>query len=188
MNLPHDNPLISELSGNAVLLSQIKDIRLLFQEDDEENPEKWERIWLEDEREEVRADTRNRRAAVAERLEQESGQKLRSAGQFEPGDMVMLRDLNVAKQKGMKFDYRWTGPFMVHARTRGGSYVLRHIHDQETRLLYAHHHCDDLKLWSVRPLHLRYPTGADYPATQVELPTNMRQYRKGLISSLKGKV
>ncbi|KAI5776126.1 hypothetical protein EDC01DRAFT_637063 [Geopyxis carbonaria] len=182
MNLPDDNPLLDELRGNAALMARIEGIRDLFQLDGDDHPEQWERVWLDDEREEIWAETRIRRNVMAERLISQA--KIRSGGAFEPGDLVMLRDINVAKNKGMKLDYRWTGPFMIHVRTKGDSYVLRHMHD-DSHLLYGHHHRDDLKLWTARPPELQYGPKDWF---EPELPHNMRQYRKGLVTTLKGKV
>ncbi|KAI5803006.1 hypothetical protein EDC01DRAFT_627817 [Geopyxis carbonaria] len=184
MNLPHDNPILDELSGNAALLTQVEEIRKLFLED--ANPEAWETTWLEDEREKVRDEARERRQVMADRISGRSRQGLRLPGPFKAGDLVMLRDLNVAKDKGMKFAYRWTGPFVVHKRTESGvSYVLKHIHDTEDRMLYGHHHRDDLKLWSARPSHLSPP---EHIRLKVELPRGMRQYRRRMVAALKGKV
>ncbi|KAI5791122.1 hypothetical protein EDC01DRAFT_630597 [Geopyxis carbonaria] len=165
-------------------MAQLDGIRGLFRDDGEVDDGMWQRTWLEDEREEIRSEARERRRIAAERIERESAKRLVAAGRFEPGDLVMLRDLNVAREKGMKFNYRWTGPFLVHTRTKGDTYVLRHLHEPE-RLLYGHHHRDDLKLWTSRPEHLRY---AHQDWFEPELPTNMRQYRRGLVAKLKGMV
>ena len=43
------------------------------------------------------------------------------------GDLVTLQDSLVRKEKGMKFHYRWTGPYLGLEKTRSGSlYALRH--------------------------------------------------------------
>ncbi|KAI5804514.1 hypothetical protein EDC01DRAFT_627365 [Geopyxis carbonaria] len=143
-------------------------------------------MWLEDEREEVRAKARERRQAAAERMIADSEKKLTRKGDLQPGDLVMLRDLNVAKEKGMKTSYRWTGPFVLHARTRGGSYVLKHLHDREDKVLYGHHHRDDIKLWTARPENLQVEGHTRWDL--LELPATMRQYRRSWVPGLKGKV
>jgi hypothetical protein len=95
----------------------------------------------------------------------------------------MLRDTAVAMKKGLKFYYRWTGPYLVRSATREGmSFIQQHPHEDKT--LYGTHHRDDVRLWTVRPEHLCYPPGAP---TQPEFPTNLRQYRKGLLPHLAGK-
>jgi len=96
----------------------------------------------------------------------------------------MLRDTAVAKEKGLKFYYRSTGPYLVRSVTqRGMSFVLQHPH--EDKALYGTHHQDDVRLWIVRPEHLRYPSGELIPP---EFPTNIRQYRKGIVPHLTGKL
>jgi hypothetical protein len=95
----------------------------------------------------------------------------------------MLRDTAVAKEKGLKFYYRWTRPYLVRSATQGSiSFVLQHPY--EHKALYGTHHRDDIRLWTVRPECPRYPPGAPI---QPEFPTNLRQYRKGLLPHLAGK-
>jgi hypothetical protein len=100
-----------------------------------------------------------------------------------PEDLVMLRDSAVAKEKGLKFYYWSTGPYLVRSATQGGmSFVLQHPH--EDKALYGTHQQDNVQLSMVRLEHLRYPPGT---RTQPEFPTNLRQYRKGLLPQLAGK-
>jgi hypothetical protein len=140
-------------------------------------------LWAEAERDEVREEARQRRRAYAERVVARTSKNLVKPGPIRPGDLVMLRDTAVAKEKGLKFYYRWTGPYLVRSATREGmSFVLQHPH--EDKALYGTHHRDDVRLWTVRPEHLCYPPGAP---TQPEFPTNLRQYRKGLLPHLAGK-
>ena len=98
----------------------------------------------------------------------------------------MLRDTAVAKEKGLRFCYRWTGPYLIRSVTQGGmSFDLQHPHPHEDKALYGTHHRDDVRLWTVRPEHLRYPPGAPI---EPEFPTNLRQCRKGLVPHLAGKL
>jgi hypothetical protein len=44
----------------------------------------------------------------------------------------MLRDTAVAKEKGLKFYYRWTGPYLVRSATQGDmSFVVQHPHEDK---------------------------------------------------------
>jgi hypothetical protein len=181
LNLPGDNPLLSEIRGNAALLIQLEGIQATLRSTEQGPVE--EVLWAEAEREEVREEARQRRRVYAERMVVQTSKNLVKPGPIQPGDLVMLRDTAVAKEKGLKFFYRWTGPYLVRATTRGGmSCVLQHPH--EDRALYGTHHRDDVRLWTVRPERLRYPPGAP---VQPEFPTNLRQYRKGLLPHLVGK-
>ena len=181
LNLPGDNPLLSEIHGNAALLIQLDGIRATLQSTEQGPVE--EVLWAEAEREEVREEARQRRWAYAERVVAWTSRNLVKPGPLQPGDLVMLRDSAVAKEKGLKFFYRWTGPYHVRSVTQGGmSCLLQHPH--EDKALYGTHHRDDVRLWTVRPAHLRYPPGAPI---QPEFPTNLRQYRKGLLPHLAGK-
>jgi len=177
LNLPGDNPLQSEIPGNATLLIQLDGIRATLHTIEQGPVEQM--LWAEAEREEAR----QRRQVYAERIVAQTSRSLVKPGPIRPGDLVMLRDTATAKEKGLKFYYRRTGPYLVRSVTQGGmSFVLQHPH--EDKALYGAHHRDDIHLWTVRPEHLRYPSGAPI---QPEFPTNLRQYRKGLLLHQAGK-
>jgi hypothetical protein len=140
-------------------------------------------LWAEAERDEVREEVRQRWHAYAEWVVTRTSKNLVRPGPIQPGDLVMLRDTVVSKENGLKFYYQWTGTCLVRSATREGmSFVLQHLY--EDKALYGTDHQDDVRLWTVRPEHLRYPPGAP---TQPEFPTNLRQYRKGLLPHLAGK-
>ena len=182
LNLPGDNPLLSEIHGNAALLVQLDGICATLQSTEQGPVE--EVLWAEAEREEVREEARQCQQVYAERMVAQTSKNLVKPGPIRAADLVMLRDTAVAKEKGLKFYYRWTGPYLVRLVTQGGmSLVLQHPH--EDKALYGTHHRDDVRLWTVRPEHLRYPSGAPI---QPEFPTNLRQYRKGLVPHLTGKL
>jgi hypothetical protein len=57
----------------------------------------------------------------------------------------MLWDTAVAKEKGLKFFYRWTGPYLVRSAIQGGiSFVLQQPYEDEA--LYGTHHQDAVRL------------------------------------------
>jgi len=176
---PGDDKRAREVQGHgsAALFAQLHDIRA------KQEPVK-EMLWTEAEREEVREEARQRRQVYAERMVAQTSRNLVKPGPIRAGDLVMLRDTAVAKEKGLRFYYRWTGPYLVRSVTQGGmSFVLQHPH--QDKALYGTHHRDDIRLWTVRPEHLRYPHGAPI---QPEFPTNLCQYRKGLVPHWAGKI
>jgi hypothetical protein len=137
-------------------------------------------LWAEMERDEVRKEAQQRRHVYAERVVARTSKNLAKPGLIRPGDLVMLRDTVVAKEKGLRFYYRWTGPYLVQSATQGGmSFVLQHPH--EDKALCGIYYWDDVQLWTVRLEHLRYPPGTP---TQPEFPTNLHQYWKGLLPHL----
>ena len=169
LNLPGDNPLLSEIHGNAALLIRLDGIRATLQSTEQGPVE--EVLWAEAEREEVREEARQCWQVYAERMVVQTSRNLVKPGPIRPGDLVMLRDTAVAKEKGLKFYYQWTGPYLVRSVTREEmSFVLQH--PDEDKALYGTHHRDDVRLWTVRPEHLRYPSGAPI---QPEFPMNIRQ-------------
>jgi hypothetical protein len=127
-------------------------------------------LWAEAERDEVWEEARQHRRAYAERVVARTSKNVVKPGLIRPGDLVMLRDTAVAKGKGPKFYYPWTGPYLVRSATRGGmSFFLQHPH--KDKALYGTHHRDDVRLWTERPEHLRYAPGTP---TQPEFATNVR--------------
>jgi len=85
-------------------------------------------------REKVREEARQRRQVYAERMVPQSSRNLVKPGPIGSGDLVMLQGTAVAKEKGLKFYYRWTGPYLVHSVSRGGmSFVLRHPHHDKAQ-------------------------------------------------------
>jgi len=176
---PGDDKRAREVRGhaNVALFAQLYGICAEY------GPVK-EVLWAEAEREVVREEARQRRQVYAERMVAQTSRNLVKPGPIRAGDLVMLRDTAVAKEKGLKFYYRWTGPYLVRSVTQGGmSFVLQHPH--KDKALYGTHHRDDVGLSPVRPEHLRYPPGAPI---QPELLTNLRQYRKGLVPHRAGKL
>jgi hypothetical protein len=140
-------------------------------------------LWAKAERDEVREEARQCWRVYAEWVVARTSKHLFKSGLIRLGDMVMLQDTAVAKEKGLKFYYRWTGPYLVRSATlEGMSFVLQHPY--EDKALYRTHHRDDVRLWTVRPEHLQYPPGAP---SQPDFPTNLRQYRKGLLPLFAGK-
>ena len=125
-------------------------------------------LWAEAEREEVREEAWQRRQVYAERVVAQTSSNLVKPGPIRAGDLVMLRDTAVAKEKGIKFYYRWMGPYLVRSVTQGGvSFVLQHPH--EDKALYGTHHRDDVLLWTVPPEHLRI--GKDWSRTWLGIST-----------------
>jgi hypothetical protein len=176
-----NNPLLSGIRGKAALLVQLDGVRATLLSTELGLVD--EVLWAEAEGDVVREEARQRRRAYAERVVAQTSKNLVKPGPIQPGHLVMLQDTVVAKEKGLKFYYRWTGPYLVRSATQGGmAFVLQHPH--EDKALYGTHHRDDVRLWTVRPEHLRYPPGAPI---QPEFPTNLRQYRKGLLPHLVGK-
>ena len=176
---PGDDKRAGEVRGhgNVALFAQLHVIRA-------EQGRVKEVLWAEAEREEVREEARQRRQVYAEWMVAQTSRNLVKPGLIRAGDLVMLWDTAVAKEKGLKLYYRWTGPYLVRSVTQGGmSFVLQHPH--EDKAPYGTHHQDDVRLWTVHSEHLRYPSGVPI---QPEFPTNLRQYRKGLIPHLAGKL
>ena len=127
-------------------------------------------LWAEAEREEVREEARQRRQVEAERMVAQTSRNLVKPGPIRAGGLVIPRDTAVATEKGLNFYYWWTGPYLVLSVTqRGISFVLQHLH--EDKALYGTYHRDDVRLWTVRLEHLRYPPRAPI---QPEFPTNLR--------------
>jgi hypothetical protein len=176
-----DTPLLSGIRGKVALWVQLDGARATLQSTELGLVE--EVLWAETERDEVREEAWQRRRAYAKQVVARTSKNLVKPSLIRLGDLVMLRDPAVANEKGLKFYYRWTGPYLVRSATQGSmSFVLQHPH--EDKALYRTHHRDDVRLWTMRPEHLRYPPGTPI---QPEFPTNLRQYRKGLLPHLAGK-
>jgi len=119
---PGDDKRAGEVRGhgNAALFAQLHGICV------EHGPVE-EVLWAEAEREEVREEGRQRRQVYAERMVAQTSRNLGKTGPIRAGDLVMLRDTAVAKEKGLKFYYWWTGSYLVRSVTQGGmSFVLQH--------------------------------------------------------------
>ncbi|TDL24407.1 hypothetical protein BD410DRAFT_695988, partial [Rickenella mellea] len=63
------------------------------------------------------------RFKIKERFEQQFSRKLFS-GEFQPGDLVLVRNTAIEEELNRKTQPRYLGPYVVVRRTQGGSYVL----------------------------------------------------------------
>src|SRR5437588_9709936 len=73
-----------------------------------------------------------------------------------PGDLVLIRDFQVAKDKGRKLDARWSTPRILEKVSHSGvSAHLRQLHDPPG--ITKRYHFDDVLLY--------VPRDSDYPTS-----------------------
>ena len=91
----------------------------------------------------------------AKRVEEQAGMErnraMKAGGRQrpEPGDLVLLRDIQLAKHHGRKLDPRWTTPrIVVSVSASGVSCNVRQLHDPPT--ITKRYHLDDLVVYVPR--------------------------------------
>ena len=79
-------------------------------------------------------------------MEERRAKKAGRGRQPRPGDLVLLRDIQQAKDHGRKLDPRWTTPrIVVSISTSGVSCNVRQLHDPPT--ITKRYHLDDLVVY-----------------------------------------
>ena len=90
-------------------------------------------------------------------MEERRAKKTGRGRQPKPGDLVLLRDIQLAKHHGRKLDPRWTTPrIVVSISVSGVSCNVRQLHDPPT--ITKRYHLDDLVVYVPRDPSTAFPT------------------------------
>ncbi|KAG0137864.1 hypothetical protein HOY82DRAFT_535198 [Tuber indicum] len=98
--------------------------------------------------------------------------------QPKPGDLVLLRDFQQAKEKGRKLQPRWTTPrILERISTSGVSAHVRQLHEPPGAT--KRYHFDDLLVY--------IPRTADFPSTEViQKPVRPVEYARDAMGDVQG--
>ena len=120
-----------------------------------------------DKRDEIGATSTERLAEAHRRTEKTVKPPGASYKKPEPGDLVLLRDLQRDKHLGRKLDPRWKEPRIVDRLAKNGmSAYIRALHEGPDRS--KRYHIDDLRVYRSRTI-TRYPATdtVNVPATAI---------------------
>ncbi|KAJ3754881.1 hypothetical protein EV360DRAFT_16930, partial [Lentinula raphanica] len=85
----------------------------------------------------------SRKRAIEDQLRRHGGKY--DFHEYEGGMYVWLRESQLKTQKGNKGDWTYSGPYIIHKKTKKGAFVLReldgsvmrgHVHAQRLRLFF----------------------------------------------------